>query len=51
MRRSPGTSTPGADDGSFYQVVVNDVPLNGFLDILEVIQDEGIISAILWRDY
>ena len=34
-----------------YQVVVNDVRLNAFLDILEVIQDEGTISAILWRDY
>jgi D-alanyl-D-alanine carboxypeptidase len=34
-----------------YQVVVNNVRLNAFLDILEVIQDEGTISAILWRDY
>ncbi len=34
-----------------YQIVVNNVRLNALIDILEVIQDEGIISAILWRDY
>jgi D-alanyl-D-alanine carboxypeptidase len=34
-----------------YQIVVNNVRLNSFLDILEVIQDEGTISAILWRDF
>lgn len=34
-----------------YQVVVNNVRLDAFLGILEVIQDEGTISAILWRDY
>jgi D-alanyl-D-alanine carboxypeptidase len=34
-----------------YHLVVNNVQLNTLLDILEVIQDEGTISAILWRDY
>lgn len=34
-----------------YQVVVNNVRLSAFLGILEVMQDEGTISAILWRDY
>ena len=34
-----------------YQIVVNNVRLNTMLDVLEVIQDEGDISAMLWRDY
>ncbi len=34
-----------------YEVVVNNVPLNSFDDLIQAFQDEGIISAILWRDY
>jgi PBP4 family serine-type D-alanyl-D-alanine carboxypeptidase len=33
-----------------YQLVVNDVPIQNIPDILHIFQDEGIISAILWRD-
>jgi D-alanyl-D-alanine carboxypeptidase len=33
-----------------YQLVVNDVPIQNIPDILKVFQDEGTISAILWRD-
>jgi PBP4 family serine-type D-alanyl-D-alanine carboxypeptidase len=33
-----------------YQLVVNDVPIQNIPDILQVFQDEGTISAILWRD-
>lgn len=34
-----------------YQVVVNEVPVGSINDLLEVFQDEGTVSAILWRDY
>jgi D-alanyl-D-alanine carboxypeptidase len=33
-----------------YELVVNDVPITGLNDIIQVFQDEGTISAILWRD-
>jgi D-alanyl-D-alanine carboxypeptidase len=33
-----------------YQLVVNNVPYGGLSDILQVFQDEGTISALLWRD-
>lgn len=33
-----------------YELVVNNVPFREFSDILRVFQDEGTISAILWRD-
>ena len=36
-----------------YQLVVNNVPFtttNPINDIIQVFQDEGTISAILWRD-
>lgn len=33
-----------------YHLVVNNVPLKSVPDILQVFQDEGTISAILWRD-
>jgi D-alanyl-D-alanine carboxypeptidase len=33
-----------------YQVVVNDVRIKSILDVLQAFQDEGTISAILWRD-
>ncbi|KTD19077.1 serine-type D-Ala-D-Ala carboxypeptidase [Legionella lansingensis] len=33
-----------------YQLVVNDVALHSITDVIEIFQDEGIISAILWRD-
>lgn len=33
-----------------YEVVVNNVPVNSVSDVLEVFQDQGTISAILWRD-
>jgi D-alanyl-D-alanine carboxypeptidase len=34
-----------------YELVVNDVPITGLNDIIQVFQDEGTISAILWRDF
>ncbi len=34
-----------------YQLVVNDVPITGINDLLAIIQDEGTITAILWRDF
>lgn len=33
-----------------YQLVVNDVPFKSIDDVIQVFQDEGTISAILWRD-
>ena len=33
-----------------YQLVVNNVPITNIPDILNIFQDEGTISAILWRD-
>jgi D-alanyl-D-alanine carboxypeptidase len=33
-----------------YQLVVNDVPFKDIRDVIQVFQDEGTISAILWRD-
>jgi D-alanyl-D-alanine carboxypeptidase len=34
-----------------YELVVNDVAITGLGDVIQVFQDEGKISAILWRDY
>ena len=34
-----------------YQLVVNNVPITEFDQVLGIFQDEGIISAILWRDF
>jgi len=34
-----------------YEVVVNNVPITGVQDIVKVFEDEGTISAMLWRDY
>ena len=34
-----------------YQLVVNDVPITSIADVIGVFQDEGTISAMLWRDY
>ena len=33
-----------------YELVVNNVPIKNIPDILQIFQDEGTISAILWRD-
>ncbi len=33
-----------------YELVVNDVRVKGLNEVLEVFQDEGAISAMLWRD-
>ena len=33
-----------------YQLVVNDVPFRAISDVIQIFQDEGTISAILWRD-
>ena len=33
-----------------YQLVVNNVPLQTIDEILNVFEDEGTLSAILWRD-
>ena len=34
-----------------YQLVVNEVVIEDLNDVLTVFQDEGTISAILWRDF
>jgi D-alanyl-D-alanine carboxypeptidase len=34
-----------------YQLVVNNVPITNFNQLLDIFQDEGRISAILWRDF
>lgn len=34
-----------------YQLVVNEVPVTGIPDLMQIFQDQGTISAILWRDY
>lgn len=34
-----------------FELVVNDVPIKGIYDVTQVFQDEGKVSAILWRDY
>jgi D-alanyl-D-alanine carboxypeptidase len=33
-----------------YQLVVNNVPFKTIDDVIQIFQDEGTISAILWRD-
>ncbi len=33
-----------------YHLVVNNVPFGGISDLLQIFQDQGTISAILWRD-
>ena len=33
-----------------YQLVVNNVPFGGISDLLQIFQDQGTISAMLWRD-
>jgi D-alanyl-D-alanine carboxypeptidase len=34
-----------------YQLVVNDVAVPNIEDVLDIFEDQGIISAILWRDF
>ncbi len=34
-----------------FELVVNNVPITGIHDLTKVFQDEGTISAMLWRDY
>lgn len=34
-----------------YQLVVNNVPITSIDDVIAVFQDEGMISAMLWREY
>jgi D-alanyl-D-alanine carboxypeptidase len=34
-----------------YQLVVNEVPVEGLGDLMQIFQDQGTISAILWRDF
>ncbi len=34
-----------------FELVVNDVAIASLDDVIQVFQDEGTISAILWRDY
>ena len=34
-----------------YELVVNNIPIQKVLDLTNVFQDEGAISAMLWRDY
>lgn len=33
-----------------YEVVVNNVPVQNLSDLMQIFQDEGTVSAILWRD-
>ena len=33
-----------------YQLVVNNIPISQLDELLQVFQDEGTISAMLWRD-
>ena len=33
-----------------YQLVVNNVPFHELNDLLQIFQDQGTISAMLWRD-
>jgi D-alanyl-D-alanine carboxypeptidase/D-alanyl-D-alanine carboxypeptidase/D-alanyl-D-alanine-endopeptidase (penicillin-binding protein 4) len=33
-----------------YQLVVNQVPFKTIDDVIQIFQDEGTISALLWRD-
>jgi D-alanyl-D-alanine carboxypeptidase len=33
-----------------FQLVVNEVPISGVTDIIQVFQDQGKIAAMLWRD-
>ena len=33
-----------------YQLVVNNVPISQLTDLLQIFQDQGTISAMLWRD-
>lgn len=34
-----------------YALVVNNIPISNVLEVTNVFQDEGTISAMLWRDY
>jgi D-alanyl-D-alanine carboxypeptidase len=34
-----------------YELVVNNVAIADLNDVIQAFQDEGTISAILWRDY
>jgi D-alanyl-D-alanine carboxypeptidase/D-alanyl-D-alanine carboxypeptidase/D-alanyl-D-alanine-endopeptidase (penicillin-binding protein 4) len=34
-----------------YQLVVNNVEISSLDDVIQVFQDEGTISAVLWRDH
>lgn len=34
-----------------FQLVVNNVPISDIGDVVQVFQDQGRVSAILWRDY
>lgn len=34
-----------------YQVAVNEVPIDDIEGLMQIFQDQGTISAILWRDY
>ncbi len=34
-----------------FEMAVNEVPFDSLDDIRQIIQDQGMISAILWRDF
>jgi D-alanyl-D-alanine carboxypeptidase len=34
-----------------YEVVVNNVPIQQLTDLMQIFQDQGTVSAILWRDH
>jgi D-alanyl-D-alanine carboxypeptidase len=34
-----------------FQLVINNIPINGIPDLVNVFEDEGTIAAMLWRDY
>lgn len=34
-----------------FQLVVNNIPISGIPDLINVFEDEGSVAAMLWRDY
>ncbi len=46
-----GYITTKAGRHLIYEVVVNDLPITSLSQVVQVFQDEGTASAILWRDY
>ena len=34
-----------------FEMAINEIPIDSIEELLQVFQDQGTISAILWRDY